>query len=66
MICVPTGCFVVADASLSHKKHPLRCRVSSQHDGGHEGVAQSPLQSTILQQNAFSGSNNRWTINSLL
>ncbi|WP_460014515.1 hypothetical protein [Lysinibacillus sp. CTST325] len=28
----------VADASLSHRKHPLRCRVSCQHDVGHEGV----------------------------
>ncbi|WP_460014740.1 hypothetical protein [Lysinibacillus sp. CTST325] len=28
----------VADASLSHRKHPLRCRVSGQHEVGHEGV----------------------------
>ena len=49
MISVPTGRFVavallslqktfVAVASLSHRKHPLRCRVSGQHDVGHEGV----------------------------
>jgi len=30
--------FVVAVAMLSHRKHPLRCRVSGQYDVGHEGV----------------------------
>ncbi len=37
LISVPAGRFVAA-ASLSHRKHPLRCRVSGQHDVGHEGV----------------------------
>ncbi|MEY9974945.1 hypothetical protein ABH966_005362 [Lysinibacillus sp. RC46] len=62
----------VAVASLSHRKHPLRCRVSGQHDVGHEGVitgcdgfslrssianprgvAQSPLQSTYINDIHF-------------
>ncbi|WP_460015157.1 hypothetical protein [Lysinibacillus sp. CTST325] len=30
--------FVVAAVTLSHRKHPLRCRVSGQHGVGHEGV----------------------------
>jgi len=37
LISVPTRRFV-AVASLSHRKHPLRCRVSGQHEVGHEGV----------------------------
>jgi len=38
LISVPPGHRLVADVSLSHRQHPLRCRVSGQHDVGHEGV----------------------------
>ncbi|WP_460010685.1 hypothetical protein [Lysinibacillus sp. CTST325] len=31
-------CCRYLSTTLSHRKHPLRCRVSGQHDVGHEGV----------------------------
>ncbi|MCL1698052.1 MULTISPECIES: hypothetical protein, partial [unclassified Lysinibacillus] len=31
-------CYRYVSTTLSHRKHPLRSRVSGQHDVGHEGV----------------------------
>ena len=63
LISVPIERFVAA-ASLSHRKHPLRCKVSGQHDVGHviTGCDAFSLRSSIADPRGVAQSERRSTI----